>query len=140
MKTLQAVAAVLAVAGVLGACAPAARTHAGGDLGFLEGGQATERKGPTTVSVTNNNWANVNVYLLRGGTRYRLGMVTSMSTSVFRVPGTAVLSQGDVRLMVDPIGSSQGYVTPSLVVSPGDNVEFTIQNHLPVSSVSVWDE
>jgi len=140
MKTLQTMAALLAIAGVLGACAPARTTHAGGDLAFLEGGEPAPRMKPTTVAVTNNNWSNVTVYLLRGGARYRLGMVNSMSTAVLRVPTVAVSAQGDVQLMVDPLGSTRGYVTPNLMVSPGDKIEFTVQNHLPVSSVSVWNE
>ena len=137
MTTLRAMAAVLAVAGLLGACAPA-RTHNGGGLSFLE--ESSPRKRPTTIKVTNNNWANVNVFILRGGTRYRLGMVTSMATTVFRLPEVAVLSQGDVRLMVDPIGSDQPYLTQPLVVNPGDKVEFNVQNQLSISSVSIWNE
>lgn len=130
MKGIRRVLAVAMVGALAGACAPGGGTPA----------YAPEMGGPerTTVRVENNNWSNMTVYLLRGTTRYRLGMVTSMTSRVFRVPPSLMGGVSDVRLMVDPLGSHQTFTTPNIQVNPGEEIEFNVQNHLAISSVSVW--
>src|SRR5262245_56033484 len=39
-----------------------------------------------TVYVANDNWLDMNILIQRGGSRYRLGNVSSLSTAVFEVP------------------------------------------------------
>jgi hypothetical protein len=124
----------VAVVTLAGACAPATNSLASDDIGDL----APRGRAATTLEVENNNWATMNVYALRGSSRVRLGTVTSMSRAVFRIPASLLNAAGDVRLMADPIGSSNTHVTPSIQVNPGERIEFTIQNHLATSSVSVW--
>jgi hypothetical protein len=93
----------------------------------------------STIRVANNNWSDVTIYILRAGNRVRLGTVTSMGASVFRMPDMLLRSSGDVQLMVDPLGSRHVFVTPSIQFFPGQEIEFQVENHLPVSSVSVWE-
>lgn len=100
------------------------------------GPQPAETK--TTVQVTNHNWSDMVVYAVHNGLRVRLGMVTSMSSRRMAVPRNLALATGDFRLAVDPIGSSQGFVTQPLQIRPGSRIEFNIQNNLPISSYSVW--
>jgi hypothetical protein len=90
-----------------------------------------------TVRVTNQHWATVSVYLIHGGARFRLGTLSSMAVEEFRVPpGLATI--GDLRLLVDPIGSRDVYVTDyTFRVSPGEVASFNIANYLPLSSISV---
>lgn len=91
-----------------------------------------------SVVVRNDNWSDVVVYALRLGTRQRLGSVVSMTTERLRLP-PGVLAGGDgLRLMVDLIGSRETYTTEVVTVLPGDRVELRVQNHLAISSVSVW--
>jgi hypothetical protein len=120
----------LAIAATTGACAPAASgfDNAPGP----QGGPAA------TVEVENNNWADMTVYVLRGGSRVRLGMVTSMGKSVFRIPASLLNTSGDVRLLADPVGSRDTYTTPIIQVNPGERIEFNIENHVAISNVSVW--
>lgn len=115
--------------------------------GLLASGCASSRPatGPqpaqvrTTVQVTNHNWADMVVYAIHNGLRVRLGMVTSMTTRHLPVPRNLTLSGGDFRLAVDPIGSTQGFVTQPLQIRPGSRIEFNIQNNLPISTYSVWE-
>lgn len=93
----------------------------------------------SVIRVANNNWSDVTVYVLRAGNRVRLGTVTSMGASVFRMPDTLLRSSGSVQLVVDPIGSRHVFVTPSIQFFPGQEIEFQVENHLPTSSVSVWE-
>lgn len=92
----------------------------------------------TKVEVRNNNWSDMNVYVERSGMRQRLGTVTSMSVKSFRVPKAFLSTSGSVRLVADPIGSRQQHITSPVQVWPGQTVAFTIENHMAISSVSVW--
>lgn len=91
------------------------------------------------VRVANHNWADMNVYLLRSGQKLRLGTVTAMQTALFRLARTDQHVGQKLQLLVDPIGSTQTYTTHSFTVQPGQEVDFTIQNHLPTSSLAIWN-
>ncbi|HEX7119478.1 MAG TPA: hypothetical protein VF212_11860 [Longimicrobiales bacterium] len=122
---------VIAAAFVLGvgACAP----------GMGAGGGAVPPASREVLfQIRNNNWSDVTVYLVNGGTRTRLGMVTSMDEALFRVPGGLVSTTANVRLLLDPIGSSRGFVTEPILVQPGQTVEMNVENHLPLTSWAVW--
>ncbi|HEX2093174.1 MAG TPA: hypothetical protein VHG28_12265 [Longimicrobiaceae bacterium] len=139
MRALRTAAAVLFVA-LSAACAPAATSSSFASGPADEPAPAPARREHATVRVTNNNWSNMTVYVVRGTSRFRLGMVTSMTTAVFRLPMVHLAGASGVRLLADPIGSTQTYLTPVLYVSGGERVDFEIQNHLPISSVSVWGQ
>lgn len=138
MRSLLATAvAVLSAAVLGGACAPAAPGGAESlapELGIGVSGA------PPTVRVTNNNWSNMTVYAVRGSTRLRLGMVTSMATQVFRLPAALANGAGGVRLLADAIGGNEQFLTPAVQVSRGEEVKLEIHNQLQISSVSVWGQ
>ena len=89
------------------------------------------------VTVKNDNWSDVVVFVVRGGTRSRIGSVTAMSTNTFRVPSD-LAPDGVLQLMVDPVGSNSVYVTDRIVVNSGQRVELTVAQVLRMSSFSVW--
>jgi len=91
------------------------------------------------VQVTNNNWADMNVYLERAGMKVRLGTVTSMGKRVFGVPKAFLNSTGDFRLVADPIGAREVHVSQPVQVWPGQMVDFRIEDHIAISSISVWE-
>lgn len=90
-----------------------------------------------TVNVENHNWSDIVVYAVRGGTRYRLGAVTSMQSAEFMVPRALLGGSADLQLMLDPIGSRHTFVTEQILVTPGDRVLFSVENYLPLSSWAV---
>jgi hypothetical protein len=94
---------------------------------------------PTAMlHVENYNWLDVVVYAVQGSSRMRLGQVTSMSSSDFRIPNRFLSGAADnLRLMVDPIGSTEGYMTDGIVVRDGQRVSFNVQNALQFSSLMV---
>lgn len=94
--------------------------------------------GAATVVVQNNNWSDMTVYALRNGVRMRLGMVVSMGAERFTLPRMLMSGAGEFRLIADPIGSSEAFRTPPLMVAPGQRVELTLQNSLALSTSSVW--
>ncbi len=92
---------------------------------------------PATVRVANYNWLDVNVYAVQGGTRVRLGSVTSMSNGTFQLPARFLQQSSPVRLLVDPIGSTEGHMTEGIMVQSGQQISFSVQNALQFSSISV---
>ncbi|HET6232495.1 MAG TPA: hypothetical protein VFE05_20635 [Longimicrobiaceae bacterium] len=102
-------------------------------------GLTAEEEPRATVEVENHNWSDVDVFAVEGGIRYRLGTVVSMSTVRLRLPRGVGRPGRDVRLVADPIGSPEVFTSQSLQVSPGQMLSMTLQNHLAISSVAVFN-
>jgi hypothetical protein len=79
--------------------------------------------GPFTVyvSVTNQGFFDVNVYLMRANDAFgrRLGTVTGNSSQTFRFPDTELQSGGRLQVGARSIGSRSSWVSPTLSVGPG---------------------
>src|SRR5574341_346548 len=103
-------------------CAPAARPA----------GETAVDPGIVLV-VRNDNWLQVDVYLLRATARHRLGSVSSMSTQVFRIPRALYAASGTVQLLADPIGTNQTFRTEPIPVGQTRQIELTVAEYLPFS-------
>lgn len=128
MSRLLAPALLLAALLPVTASAQSAEPVKGGEEAVVA--MATE----TTLTVKNQNWLDMRVFMVRNGARVSLGTVTSMSERTFEIP-EAVLGGGGfgARVVADPIGSRRGWVSESLSFFPGDQLEVTLQNHLGIS-------
>jgi hypothetical protein len=80
------------------------------------------------VRVENRAWLDMNVYVLRGSQRVRLGNVTANSTRVLRIPQSLVFGATPLRFLADPIGSRRTPISHEIVVRPGDEVTLYIPN------------
>lgn len=118
---------IAAVLLVLSACASAGKRD-----------RASPRGPVTTVEVSNRNWADLTVYAIRSGMRVRLGSVVSMTTERLKLPPAILAGSGGIRLHVELLGSRQAHTTEAIQVQPGDRIQFDVQNHLAISSLSVW--
>src|SRR5881628_1300367 len=58
----------------------------------------------TTVKVENQNFLDMDVFVLREGVRIRLGMIDGHSTQVFTIPDDIVRSSPQIRFELHPIG------------------------------------
>jgi hypothetical protein len=95
---------------------------------------------PVTVQVTNQNRADVNLYVLRGGTRTRLGTVVAGGSRTFRLrhlPGPTVQQLG---FEVQRIGAEGVYVLRRVAVAPGQEVHVRVQDLLSTSQVTVAND
>ena len=90
------------------------------------------------VTVVNDNWLDAVVYAVRGSARVRLGVVGGLGTTNLRIPAT-LITDGTVRMLVDPIGSTRTYTSDSIVVTPGQRIELTVSSNLSMSSFAVWN-
>lgn len=88
----------------------------------------------TQIRVTNNNWSDMTIYLVRSGSQQRLGTVTSQTTRTFTVPAHLV-SSNRVHLMADPIGSSRTVSSAPLLITGGQTAEWRLENSLGLSSM-----
>src|SRR3989440_2643003 len=95
-------------------------------------------EGEIALSVTNHNYLDVVVYVLHDGQQTRVGTVTGSSSAVFFLP-VRLLSMGhELQLLGDPIGSPDYARTPTLVIQPGQYIEWTLETDLRRSSVGVF--
>jgi hypothetical protein len=88
------------------------------------------------ATIRNYNWRDVTIYLVRGPTRTRLGFVNAHDSRTFVLP-RALMPTGTVRLMVDPIAASGGYVSDEITVSPGQVVELAVMPYLGMSTFAI---
>lgn len=114
-------ALVLLAGAATGAALPATACYRS-----AKGGGAPEAQQATTVRVRNQNFLDMNIYVVRGGIRSRLGTATGNSTVTFRIPPSFVQVLTVLRFQADPIGGRGAPVTEEITVSPGDEVTLMI--------------
>jgi hypothetical protein len=98
----------------------------------------SDATGPIAVEVENHGWNDAAIYVVSGGVMTRVGTVTGVSSRTFMVPSERVRATGDFRLIAHPIGGTGGLSTEQLLVRPGQLVRWTLEQHLPNSSVGVY--
>jgi hypothetical protein len=87
---------------------------------------AADPKGRIPVRIDNQNYSDMDVYLLSRGTRVLLGSVTGLTRATLMLPTGSALADGRVQLQADPLGAVAPIRTPQLLVSPGEQVYWTI--------------
>jgi hypothetical protein len=98
---------------------------------------AREDEAPV-LRVVNNNWLDMHIYASRAtGPLQSLGVVGTFDTAVFRLPVSAIDAAAGLRIVADPIGGFDAYVSPDILTSAGSEVVVTLENSLPLSFASV---
>lgn len=97
----------------------------------------TKAKNTAELLVENGNWLDAHLYLVRDGMLTSLGFVGGLSNERLTLPSLATSTGSPVQLLVLPIGSTSAYLTPDLMVNPGDKVELMVENQLSLSTVAV---
>lgn len=126
MRNIRHHCAVLGTATLLAACA--SDTNRGVSSALEEQ--------PISLAVTNENWLDVNVFVVRGDGRYRIGEVTGNTSATLTIPSSLII-HGEVQLMADPVGSDDRYVTETISVSPNEAVQLTVAPRMRMSSYAV---
>ena len=78
------------------------------------------------VNVDNQNFADMNVFLIRGGQRIRLGTVPGLSTRILMVRPELIGYGTEVQFEVHPIGGRGNPITETISVRPGDVITLRI--------------
>lgn len=100
-----------------------------GCAGRKNRGPAAPDAARTTVRVENQNFLDMNVYVLNGTQRVRLGNVAGVSTRVFTIPANLVFGISVLRFQADPVGSSRAPISQEISVRSGDQVILTIPSY-----------
>jgi hypothetical protein len=107
-------------------CVPAQRGHEAAPSGPL----------PTThfrVQVDNQHMGPINVSLVDGGLKTRLGMVVGMGSEVFRVSGRVVTPDRELRLVVEPLGAAEAYVSDIIRIRSGQGLRLQVGSQVLLS-------
>ncbi len=94
--------------------------------------------GEIALSVTNHNYLDVVIYIRHDGQDTRIGTVTGSSSQLFYVPVRLLGMGREIQLLGDAIGSDAYARTETLVVQPGQYIEWTLETDLRRSSVGVY--
>jgi len=87
---------------------------------------STDSKGRIPVQIDNQNYSDMDVYLLDRGSRVLIGSVNGLTQTTLLLPTGATTTDGRVQLQADPIGAVTPIRTPQLLVAPGERVYWTI--------------
>src|SRR2546425_9002905 len=83
---------------------------------------APEPQLPVALRVTNSNWSDVRIYVVRGTMWTRLGTVTTNSTVDFTIPADFLSGAGNVTLVADPVAGRAPWTTPLPPISAGGGI------------------
>jgi len=90
------------------------------------------------LRIDNHNWLDVVIYVVHDGQRTRLGLATATSSATFSLP-EHLLGQGrELRLLGDPVGGHGAVTTETIVVQPGQSIDWTLETDLRRSFVGVF--
>lgn len=123
----------------LGAAFAVAIGSAGCAPGQKEGLDVAAAEERAVLIVENNNWADMTIYALRDGVRARIGQVTALSRGRFVLPQALTAGTSELRIMADPIGSSNRWTSQPILVMPGQELRFRLENNVHLSSYSVFE-
>jgi hypothetical protein len=96
------------------------------------------RPSPIPVHVKNENFLDMNIAVIAGGTSRRLGQVAGNSTGDFTV-NWGVANGGGIIITATPIGGSGQARSPALNVGPGQIIDFRVASLLRQSVTTVHD-
>ena len=80
----------------------------------------------TTVEVVNNNFYDVNMFIIRSNQRIRLGFVQSNSTQVLDIPPYIASAGGMVFFYADPVGGGRSPFSEERFVEEGRRVRIVV--------------
>jgi hypothetical protein len=81
-----------------------------------------ERQAETTVSVENQDFLDMTIYVLQSGQRIRLGVAPGHNTTVLKIPDYLVTAGSELQLLCDPIGATREPMSERITVFPGDQL------------------
>jgi hypothetical protein len=94
------------------------------------------RPDPIPVHVRNENFLDMNVYVVASGVARRLGMVTGNGAGDFKI-GWSVANGQSIVLRAVPIGGNGSVTSQALTVGEGQEIEFKIASSLRQSTAIV---
>ncbi|MDB4916593.1 MAG: hypothetical protein JWM95_4237 [Gemmatimonadetes bacterium] len=88
--------------------------------------ETVEPMPPTTLTVKNQAFLDMNVFVYRSTQRMRLGTATGSNTTKFTIPPTLLFGTTALRFQAVPIGGNRQSVSQEISVTPGDDIDLMI--------------
>jgi hypothetical protein len=101
---------------------------------FIIGGGGS-RSQEIRVEVVNDNFLDMGIFVMEGSTNWRLGDVTGKTTATFTLDLGQISPSGGLRLLADPVGSREAYLSDAVAIYPGVTVVFNVAPALSQSYV-----
>ncbi|MGE5688344.1 MAG: hypothetical protein ACM34D_12725 [Gemmatimonadota bacterium] len=93
---------------------------------------------PTPLTVTNNNWLDVVVYVYHDGEATRIATVTAATTANYFLAPWMLGHTRNIRLIGHAVGSNGNISTELIHIQPGQFIEWRLESDLSRSSVAVY--
>ena len=87
------------------------------------------------IRVVNRNWLDMRIYAVVEGRRVRLGTVTGLTSETIKIRPSLVGPGTDLRLEAVPLGRRRASHAASIVIFPGQDLEYRIQNSIGLSYI-----
>ena len=101
----------------------------------MEGGDRGRSSREIRIEVVNDNYHDMGIFVMEGGTNYRIGDVSGKSSRSFTLGLDQISPRQGLRLLADPVGSREEYLSDAVNVGPGAIVVFNIAPALRQSYV-----
>jgi len=95
---------------------------------------------PVRLVVMNSGWPDQVVYSYYLGHKYRLGVVTGLTTGVLRVPRGSLQVGNTLQLLVHPIGGTEDLLSDMVTLNDGQHPELTINPSTSSAFLSVMPD
>ena len=92
------------------------------------------------VVVQNIGFYDQHVYAVQGGQRRTIGLVTGLTTQTLELPRAMLEADRDIQVLADPVAGGGAYLSPILMVSPGDQVTVTLHTDATYSFATVGEQ
>ena len=102
------------------------------------GPDVDQRPEPIAVHVKNENFLDMNIFVVVSGVSRRLGNVVGNSSGDFTIDGNLAFGQ-TIYLTAVPIGGRGQATSGGLSISPGQMIEFVVASTLRQSVATVHD-
>jgi hypothetical protein len=105
--------------------------------GTADPGDVQPHGAPVSVNVINNSQSSMEIFVVGGGTTYRIGSVAPGIPRRFELRPGMIAAGGHVQFVAQASGAGPRVTTDEIVVSPGDIVDFEITTSLVGSHATV---
>jgi hypothetical protein len=102
-----------------------------------------EDRGPSPLAdgfeltLNNHHWLDVNIFVQHDGEASRVTTVTASSSQSLILPLWLLGDSKIVRIIAEPVGEQDSYVTDLMRVDPGQSVELNVESALARSNYSI---
>jgi hypothetical protein len=104
---------------------------------LFRGNRPADATEPILLTVENRHWNDVTISIVHSGVMNRLGVATAVSTAQFQLPPHTLGSDGVVSFVADPVGSNSLLRSETIIVKPGQGVQWSLERDLRRSMISV---